>query len=87
LSISGIDLFGFQLGEVFKRLRHALHPIRVILLDQAFIGPFHFFNCRCFGNAENVNPAFIAERGLDLRLAFPSLKLAFIDGPVRPNIR
>jgi hypothetical protein len=87
LSISGIDLFGFRLGQVFKRLRHALHPIRVILLDQAFIGAFHLFNRRRIGNAENMNPTFIAERSLDLRLALAILKLAFIDGPVRPNIR
>jgi|AmaraimetFIIA100_FD_contig_71_1625634_length_332_multi_4_in_0_out_0_1 hypothetical protein len=34
-----------------------------------------------------MNPTFIAKRSLDLRLALAILKLAFIDGPVRPNIR
>ena len=58
MAIGRVDLLGFNFGQLFKSLRHALYPIRMVLFDQRFVGFFNFLDCGRLGNSENPDPVF-----------------------------
>jgi hypothetical protein len=60
LAICRVDSLGFNFGQLLKSLRHALHPIGMVLFDQRFVGFLNLCDCGRLGNSENTNPVFIA---------------------------
>jgi hypothetical protein len=44
--IGGIDFFGFGLSKLPERRGHSIHHVRMVLLDQHFVGLLDLLNRR-----------------------------------------
>src|SRR5215469_14583085 len=87
LAIGSVDLLGFNFGQLFKGLRHALHPIGMVLLDQGLVGLFNFLDRSRLGNAENANPILIVLERVGCRKEILSgSNIGFVNRLSRPDI-